>query len=250
MSDLTGETHRLSLLVVVPGAPRKGASVELRPFVDGEDILARAFTDGPGEDPRHLLLPDGPFTADAEPHEVRLAEAECTEGCCGALYVTVRHEGDHVIWGGWRNPDEDEVELPEFRFDAREYRAEVDRAVHDLSWEWPARTVARLLERHLRERADALARWECELNSVSAWSWEPDRIRVLFWHPGRSALMDGRPWLQFQLTLDVSGDASAAQAERLAEYVLRHDPRRTGEVCGGSSEYADRLGYPWPPRSF
>ncbi len=223
--------------------------MEVRPLVDGEDILAEVFTEGPGEDPRYLLLPDGPLTAGPEPHEVRLAEATCTEECCGALYVTIRRDGDHVIWSEWRNPDEDNVDLPELWFDARDYTTEVERAVADHSWEWPARTVARLLELDLGERTDWLARWECEPGGVSAWLWEPDRINLFLFHPGRSAIGEDRPWLQFRMVLDVSDDDPGSQAERLADQLAAAgDPRRASEVCGGSPEHARALGYAWPQR--
>ncbi|MEW2709551.1 hypothetical protein AB0948_31880 [Streptomyces koyangensis] len=245
---MTAKKRCLALHVVVPDLPQRGASVEVRPLVDSEDILAEVFTEGPGEDPKYLLLPDGPLTAGPEPHEVRLAEATCTEGCCGALYVTIRRDGDHVIWSEWRNPDEDNVDLPEFWFDAREYQTEVERAVADHSWEWPARTVARLLELDLRERVGWLARWECELGGVSAWLWEPDQINLFLFHPGPSAIGEDRPWLQFRMVLDVSSDDPESQAERLAEQLVAGDPRQTAEVCGGSPEYAKQLGYPWPQR--
>ncbi|WP_097227242.1 hypothetical protein [Streptomyces sp. OV198] len=245
---MTAKKRCLTLHVVVPDLPQRGASVEVRPLVDSEDILAEVFTEGPGEDPKYLLLPDGPLTAGPEPHEVRLAEATCTEGCCGALYVTIRRDGDHVIWSEWRNPDEDNVDLPEFRFDAQEYQTEVERAVADHSWEWPARTVARLLELDLRERAGWLARWECELGGVSAWLWEPDQINLFLFHPDRSAIGEDRPWLQFRMVLDVSSDDPESQAARLAEQLAAGDPRQTAEVCGGSPEYARQLGYPWPQR--
>jgi len=247
--SVTDTKHRLTLHVVVPDSLRTGSGVEVRPLVDGEDILADVFTEGPAEDPGRLLLPDGPLVAGVEPHEVRLAEAECTEGCCGALYVTIRRDGDHVVWSGWRDPDEDAVTLPDFRFDAREYEAEVERAVADHSWEWPARTVARLLERDLAERTDWLARWECELGGVSAWLGEPDRVHLFLFHPGRAAIREDRPWVHFRMVLDVSSDEPAAQAGRLAEQIVAADPRRTAEVCGGSVEFARRLGYPWPPRT-
>ncbi|GAA3183106.1 hypothetical protein GCM10017688_41390 [Streptomyces ramulosus] len=222
--------------------------MEVQPLVDGEDILTKAFAEGRGEDPRYLLLPESPLIAVAEPHEVRLAEATCTEGCCGALYVTIRRDGDRVIWNEWRNPDKDDVDLPEFWFGAQEYQAEVERAVADHSWEWPARTVARLLELHLKARTDWLAQWECEIGAVSAWVWEPRHIDLFLLHPGRSALREGLPWLQFRMTLDVSSDTPEKQAERLADQLVADDPRRTAEICGGSPEYARRLGYPLPPR--
>ncbi|MFE2149722.1 hypothetical protein [Streptomyces lavendulae] len=245
---MNDEKSSLTLRVVVPPTSEPGARVEVRPLVDGLDILAEVFTEGPGVDPKHLLPPDGPLTADAEPREVLLAEAECTEGCCGALYVTVSRDGDDVIWSGWRNPDDDEVELPEFRFDARQYRAEVERAAADHGWEWPARTVARLLERHLVARTDWLPSWECELGGVSAWLWEPERINLFLFHPSRSAIGQDRPWLQFRMTLAVSGDDPAAQAQRLAERLTAGDPRQSAEVCGGSPEFARQLGYSWPQR--
>ncbi|MFH9298317.1 hypothetical protein [Streptomyces sp. NPDC017520] len=243
---MTARKRCLTLHIVVPDPPQRGASVEVRPLVDSEDILADVFAEGPGEDPGYLLLPDGPLTAGPEPHEVRLAEATCTEGCCGALYVTIRRDGDHVVWSEWRNPDEDNVDLPEFWFDAREYQTEVERAVADHSWEWPARTVARLLELDLREHAGWLARWECELGGVSAWLWEPDQINLFLFHPGRSAIGEDRPWLQFRMVLHVSSDDPESQAARLAEQLVAGDPRQTAEVCGGSTEYARQLGYPWP----
>ncbi|MEV7394099.1 hypothetical protein [Streptomyces sp. NPDC091215] len=245
---MTDEKRCLTLRVVVPDLVQRGANVGVRALVDGKDILADAFTAGPGVDPQYLLVPDGPLAAASEPHEVLLAEASCTEGCSGALYVTVRRQGDRVLWDEWRNPDEDEVGPPAFRFEAQEYRREVDRATADRSWEWPARTVARLLEQDLRERTDRLARWECELGAVSARPWEPDQVSVFLFHPGRSAVREDRPWLKFRMILAVSSDDPAGQAERLAEQLVAADPRRAAEVCGGSSEFARRLGHPWPQR--
>ncbi|MGW7055083.1 hypothetical protein [Streptomyces sp. NPDC054887] len=245
---MTDGEHGLALRVVVPSPARRGGSVEVRALVDGRDILADAFTGGRGQEPEDVLLPGGPLLATSEPHEVRLAEASCTEGCCGALYVTVRRDGDHVLWDGWRSPAEDDVDLPGFRFEAHEYTREVERATADRSWEWPARTVARLLEQHLGERADRLARWECELGAVSAWPWEPDQVNVFLFHPGRSAIGQDRPWLQFRRILALCGDEAATQAELFAEQLLAADPRQAFEVCGGSAEFARQLGYPWPPR--
>ncbi|MFI0084713.1 hypothetical protein [Streptomyces bobili] len=125
--------ERRTLSVVVPDATQTGESVEVRALVGGRDILADAFDKGPGEDPRYLLVPGGPLTAGSEPHELRLAKASCTEGCCGALYVTIQRDGEDVLWNGWRNPDEDEVDLPAFRFPAHEYQREIERVTADLS---------------------------------------------------------------------------------------------------------------------
>ncbi|MFJ9760587.1 hypothetical protein [Streptomyces sp. NPDC101149] len=244
---MTDEKRCLTLRVVVPDSMQTGADVEVRVLVDGRDILADAFAEGQGEEPEYLLASGGPLTAGRESHEVRLAEASCTEGCCGPLYVTIQLNGDYVVWDEWRNPNQ-EVDLPAFRFEARQYRREIERATADRSWEWPARTVARLLERDLRERSDRLARWECELGAVSAWPWEPNLVNVFLFHPGRSAVRDNHPWLQFRMILAVSSDDPANQVERLAEQLVEADPRQAAEVCGGSRESARHLGYPWSER--
>ncbi|MFI9810153.1 hypothetical protein ACIHEJ_38670 [Streptomyces sp. NPDC052301] len=182
------ESHLLSLRIVVPPQRSRHDTVECRPIVDGRDILAEVFAEGPGVDPRYLVGPDAPLHATDTPREVRLAAAACTEGCCGALYVTIRRERQHVIWSGWRNPDEDDVDFPELRFGVNQYEAEVRRASTDHSWEWPARTVARILE----------------------------------------------------------GSDPTDQAEHLEAHLTAEDPREVGEVCGGSKEFAERLGHPWP----
>ncbi|MFF2147957.1 hypothetical protein [Kitasatospora sp. NPDC058190] len=243
---MTTELHLLSLRVVVPPLGTRGAAVECRPIVDGRDILAEVFEEGPGEDPRYLLGPKSLLHATDTPREVRVAVAGCAEACCGAVYVTIRHDGQHVVWSGWRNPLAEEVGLPELRFDVDQYEAEVDRAAADHSWEWPARTVARLLEGRLREHTDWLAAWECELGAVSAWHWDPDQITVFLFHPGRSAIREDRPWLQFRMTIPISADDPADQVDTLEACLTAGDPREVAEVCGGSKEFADQLGYPWP----
>lgn len=59
--------------------------MEVRPLVDGRDLLRDAHPHGVGASPRHLLDPDtAPLHATAMPHEVRLSG-----GGCGA-----------EVWGG------------------------------------------------------------------------------------------------------------------------------------------------------
>ncbi|MGW1965034.1 hypothetical protein ACWCPD_32885 [Streptomyces sp. NPDC001935] len=242
---MPSEINHLALRVVAPDAAQRGGAVEVRPIVDGQDILAAAFDMGPGEDPRLLLAPSRPLMPSSEPKEVRLAEAECTEGCCGAVHVTITREADTVVWRDWRNPDGD-VDLSPYRFDARQYEAEVERAAADHSWEWPARTVARLLEESLRRQTQWLDRWRCELAWVSALPGDRDHVIVSYFHPGRPTGDGNQPWLQFRQVLSVTGDTPMRQADLMLRDLLEADPRVAGEVCGGSREFARRLGYPWP----
>ncbi|HEV2634632.1 MAG TPA: hypothetical protein VGX23_05765 [Actinocrinis sp.] len=65
-----------------------------------------------------------------------------------------------MTWDQWRAPDDLSTDLPALCFDAADYESELRRAETDHSWEWPARTVARLLADELtltdpRKRAEA-----------------------------------------------------------------------------------------------
>lgn len=226
--------------------------MEVRPIVNGRDLLVEAVPGGVrgpwyrGVSPRYLVGRDGPLHAAVTPREVRLARGGCgVEECCGALYVTVRRDGDQVVWASRRDPAGQDVDLPEFRFAAVPYEAEVLRAGEDRAWEWPAGAVARLLEEGLRRREDWLVRWECELEDVWAARNEPDRIHVVLRHP-RGRTDTDLPWLQFGTTLPISADAPSDQAARLEARLTAGDPRATAEVWGGTHD-GGKLGYPWPP---
>ncbi|SFT78722.1 hypothetical protein SAMN04487904_108113 [Actinopolyspora lacussalsi subsp. righensis] len=241
---MTDETNCLALRVIVPDPPEVGATVEVRPLVDGTDVVATGLPGKPAEPPFRLLAPETPLLASSEPHEVRLAEAVCTEECCGALYVTIRRDGDQIVWYGWRDPDSSDPELPDFRFDARQYRAEIDRARSDRSWEWTAYTVARLLWRDLEQRPQPFERWSCLLSGVHSYPWERDRINIFFMYPRRPS--SAEPWLQFRIVWPVTETDPLTQAAEFAERIRTADPRELGEICGGSPENARQLGYSWP----
>ncbi len=135
-SLMNGTMHnRIAIRVSVSGSPYPDA-VQTRISVDDRRVVAEAFGSGPAEPPEYLLGPEHRLRAGTDPHEVRLAVADCTEYCRGALYVTIERSGDEVIWRGWSDPARSEVDLPAFRFDAAHYDAEIARAESDLSWEW------------------------------------------------------------------------------------------------------------------
>ncbi|MDX3535453.1 hypothetical protein PV721_13945 [Streptomyces sp. MB09-01] len=227
--------HVLELRIV---APVRGW-VQVRPVVDGRDVLAELWAAWSGEDPWVVLGPGGIALAEDGPHEVRLARISCTEICCGALYVTVRREGDEVVWDGWRNPAGGNADLPEFRFDAARYAAEVRRAGQDRAWEWPARTVAGLLAERLRADPGWSRRWECELDAVWTDQAERNRLQLVLIHPDAAADREGRPWLQLGVTLDVGDGDAVAEVDRLAARLASGDRQELAEVWGGSWHHSE-----------
>ncbi|MET9921678.1 hypothetical protein ABZZ04_32075 [Streptomyces sp. NPDC006435] len=148
--------------------PGDWGGAETRILLDGRPVVPEVFDRGPANSPVHLL-DGGLLRATDEPREVQLAEAYCAEGCCGALYVTIRRDGDQVVWSDWRLPAWwDSPELPERRFDAAAYDAEVARAENDHSWASPAYRTARLIAAGLRDRPDLLTRWDVRLHWISS----------------------------------------------------------------------------------
>nr|MDT0521411.1 hypothetical protein [Streptomyces sp. DSM 41633] len=232
--------------VVVVHDAADSNSVETRILVDGLPLLPALFAKGPGLPPEYLL-DTGYLRAGAEPREVQLAEAECTEGCCGALYVTVRRDGDEVVWDGWRGAVGPPP--PVYRFDAAAYDAEVDRAERDHSWCWPARRTARLIAAGLRERPELLRRWDLGLIWVGTDWGEPHTTvaRFVFSPPGGAEDPHGQPLrLYFDWRLPDEDDVlpqerAAAALERIA----RSDPKGFAQLQRGSSELAASLGYSW-----
>ncbi|MFF3320908.1 hypothetical protein [Streptomyces sp. NPDC002889] len=228
---------RIEVVVRDPSDPDV---VETRFLVDGRPLVPAAFGRGSGNSPEDLLH-NGSLRATADGQEVQLAEAYCTEGCCGALYVTIREEGDEVVWGGWRGTAKGVV-LPEYRFDAADYAAEILRAETDHSWSWPARTTARLITEGLRERPDLVGRWH--LRGGRAHTDFSAPCTVVLWFVLQPE-EDG-PWLQFSWRLPDDGTPPDEQAGAVLRRLAEEDPKGYTKISGGSREYAEQLGFPWP----
>ncbi|BCJ74993.1 hypothetical protein CS0771_45370 [Catellatospora sp. IY07-71] len=242
-SPMDDEHSRIAIRVSVPD-PGLGGVVETSIFVDGRPIVAEAFTAGPAEQPEYLLGPDHRLRADAEAHEVRLAEADCTEGCCGALYVTIERCGDEVIWRDWRNPDQSGLALPAVRFRAAEYDAEITRAETDHSWEWPARAVARLLRARLREDPDVLGRWDCHAGWLEARPNDQGRVHVSYSYPRRPASAED-VWVQFVADIELPAGDPETVIDEIVRLLADDDPRRRQRFAGGSAGAAQALGFAW-----
>ncbi|MFJ5234319.1 hypothetical protein ACIQBJ_30995 [Kitasatospora sp. NPDC088391] len=241
-------TNRLELRV--GERPDRGRP-EIRFLVDGRDLLATGFGEHSfdsllGPYPISLLGPYSPLLPGTGPREVRLQVLGCSEDCCGALYVTVRREGGTVHWDGWRNPVTPAPELPAYRFDAGPYLAEVERAGEGVE-HWPARSVARLLEVELGRRAGALADRRYGIDFISTLPSEPDLVTVVFHHRPDGQYVDGRPCeVQLQVGLAVPEGDPAVLAAGFADRFTVGDPTLGAEICGGTWNYAERIGQTWP----
>ncbi|MFJ3831306.1 hypothetical protein ACIPWI_25555 [Streptomyces sp. NPDC090046] len=239
-----GGPPALQVTAVQTGAD--SSAVETRFLVDGLPLLPALFRSGRGNVPEYLVDYAG-LRAGPEPREVQLAQAYCAESCCGALYVTIRRDGDEVVWDGWRGIDTKRLP-PDCRFDARAYDAEVERAEQDLSWCWPARRTARLIAAALRERPDLLGRWGLAPSSVATAHDEPDTtvMRFVFLAPDGAEDRHGQPLrLYFDWRLPDDGSPPEERAAGALERIGRSDPKGFAGLQRGSSELAAALGYSW-----
>ncbi|MEU7166210.1 hypothetical protein AB0A70_16410 [Streptomyces morookaense] len=126
----------IDLRIVAPDPEdhhRRHHPTEVRPLVDGRDVLDEIFPEGFTGRPEEWLVADSPLEAAEVPHQILMAEAECGSGCCGFISVTIQRRGAHVIWSDWENTTGDCENIPEFRFDAGQYDAELARATTNRS---------------------------------------------------------------------------------------------------------------------
>jgi hypothetical protein len=231
---------RFAIRVVVPDPDPVGFPlVEARVVIDGMPIVAAAFDKGPAESPERLVH-NGRLAATSEPRDVMLAAAHCTEGCCGALYATIVRDGAEVVWKDWRSSMRGDPPQ-EVRFDAAQYDREVARAERDHSWEWPARTLARLVADQFHADPAILGRWDCAPGWCTAWLKDFDTARLTFIHPARRDSFED-PSIQFGLAVDVQGRAPDALAAEIIESMRNTDPKSVAEMIGGSSDEAEKLG--------
>jgi hypothetical protein len=231
---------KFAIRIVVPDPRPVGfPQVEARILIDGKPAVAAAFDKGPAAEPEWLVY-SGRLRAASEPREVRLAEAYCTEGCCGGLYVTIVREGPQVVWKNWRSSMRSDPPQ-EVRFDAAEYDREIERAEQDHGWEWPARTVARLVADRLRADRTILGRWDCAPGWCTAWLQDFDTARMTFTYPARRDSFND-PHVQFGLLVAVGDRVPESVAAEVFESMRSTDPKTIAEMIGGSKDGANKLG--------
>ncbi|MEU3731421.1 MULTISPECIES: hypothetical protein [unclassified Streptomyces] len=230
----------LTLLHRIPDSWDADPWAEVRPLIDGVDVLQRFHPAGRADSCRYWRGPaeSWPLAVTEEPRRVMITEPTCTAGCCGALYVTMRREGDQVVWDAWENTSDRTAVPPDFRFDTAQYEAELARAAADRGWEEPLDTIARLLEQTLAD-SGWFERWGCVLTGVSPRRAEPDLPEEITSPEGVDVefRQDRGPREApgfYQCELPVIGDRSVAEHVRLlADHILADDPRKAADALGG-----------------
>ncbi|MGF1428998.1 hypothetical protein [Kitasatospora sp. LaBMicrA B282] len=248
--ELPAEPGRFRIEVVV-GEPVDHEPVQARILIDGRPLVLELFPTGPVNSPEYLL-DSGRLRAAPEPREVQLAEAYCTEGCCGALHVTIRREGDEVVWEDWRFSSGASAAAPAalrtLRFDAAAYDAELARATDDRSWSWPARTTAHLIRAGLAEQPELLTRWDARLGWVGSGFLNPETTTLYFWYqpgPATDRLDVLGKALQFCWELPDDHRPPAERATAALHRLAEADPTGYARLVGGNRERAAELGFTW-----
>lgn len=133
-------------------------------LVDGQEFLPESLHgEYMGFDPREILGPDQPLMPTTPARRVAVYRCSCGEPGCGCVAPVISEEGRVVIWSDFQDftgvygapltegeaTGGHDLGLRRIVFDAAQYRAEVERAHRDLSWETQARTTARLLRESL-----------------------------------------------------------------------------------------------------
>jgi hypothetical protein len=220
---------------VVTAEPKPVGLAEARVIIDGVPIAARVFGCWQADPPEWVLPRLGATT---EPREIVLDENDGAE-----LRVTIVREGDEVVWRDWNC--EIGTRLPQdVRFDAGEYDREIARVTHDHSWEWPARTVARLINERLRADPEVLGRWGCGPGRCHSTFDDQDLAELSFSFPEPESYTD--PHVRFRIAVDVAGRDPAEVAGEVVAGLATADPRATAGMVGGEQGAAS-VGLPYRP---
>jgi hypothetical protein len=180
---------------IVPSPDTDDHAVRL--LVDEVDVLAqhRAI----GLDPDDFFVPTPALEAAAAPISRPIGRCTCGVRGCGDIEAVIGTDGADVVW---------DIGAMAYRFDARAYGAELERARLDRTWETPDRTAARLVREGLgplRRRLD---------EHGLRFDWASGRVE-----PGRFTVSLSRrePYAQVLIHVDWSGEAPAAIAAAMLE---------------------------------
>jgi hypothetical protein len=203
-----------------------------------------------------MLDPDTRVLLPASPERrVAIYRCTCGEAGCACVAPFICQAGMHVRWTDFRDftgvyvepavesnpPGGAALPLPELVFDADQYRAEVERATVDRSWESPELRTARLVRRRLHDGQSHL----------TGLGWTHDRVWAAYDHPGTFTVIFRDPE-DNQLSVDVTPEPGTpeAQAREVADLLLTTIPEQwpvTGcSLC--DYDFAPSPGESWEDR--
>jgi hypothetical protein len=236
--------HRLDLRFDLEDPDRRDYPV-LTILVDGQDVLANARgTKFIGFDPEPMLGPGSPLLPSRDPRRVAVYRCSCGEPGCGVVAPLISETNGRILWTDFRDytgvfvgptvdesvsdeilNDGDPLGLPDMWFDSLQYRAEVDRASADDSWETERRRVARLLTEYLQSEKGTLERGGHRFTWASLQPDDPSAYDVSLWKADA------------QIVVELRSDQGTPeeQAAAMAEQLLRTPPEEWRIVFRGGS---------------
>ena len=172
--DRAGPTRLLTLEV----HPGRGANYRpdypaVRILIDGHDTLRQASGRAyGGPDPDQLFGPASPLLPASPARRIAVYGCCCGIWGCGSVAPLITEHDGRIVWHDFRDYtglyDEpvakhaprphsgNPLPFPAVAFDPAQYRAEVERASADLSWQTPDRQTADELSRQLQEAAQEI----------------------------------------------------------------------------------------------
>lgn len=184
---------------------------------------------GEWRDPASAL--SSPLLQDAR--RVALYKCSCGEPGCGVIAPILATDGEVVTWSDFRDytgvfsrPDDpaDDAEgrplpIPQVRFDARQYEAEVERAIADRSWESPSRITARVLRAMLAQHEELLRASDRRLGWVS-FAWWAEGAGLFAIELRRAQPASRRPEQQFVLAITAKYGTPTSRARSIVDRLL------------------------------
>ena len=154
-------------------------------LADDTNLVDKFATGLMGLDPGDLLIEPCVLRAESSPHIALIGRCSCGIVGCGSVEVTIQKDGDRVIWTAIDSS-------LSVQFEAVQYDAEVERALHDQGWETPERTAGRLISQAVDRTS--LARRGFEFSWASGRCTDGMMTASLLLRPGPYQILVRLPW--------------------------------------------------------
>jgi len=156
--------------------------ITLRPFIDGQDLLA-GFNNDHGRDPDDLLPPlSTQLFPTRDGRTAIIGMCSCGETGCGSLAVRIRRIRSEVVWEATDSPGCETLHRS-YSFDLTSYLDAVDDAAGDPpQGEGQGRRVGRavrvLLGMYEQKYGTVTLFHQAKIDWISAWPWPSDVVKA------------------------------------------------------------------------